>query len=79
MVFNWFWNLFPSNKAECIACGNTYAKDAMKELWYRFEQDDGATGTDSLYVCTPCVEEMAQHVEEAVTSFDGEEFEVELP
>lgn len=74
---NWFWNLFPGRTAQCIACDCTYAKDAMKELWFKYDQGDAVPGTSSVFVCTPCVEDMQRYIEDEITSFDGEEFEVD--
>jgi len=79
-MFDWFWALFPAKvdpTAKCIACDNIYAKEAMKELWYKYVEGDGTTGTSTCYICVPCVEEVAKYVEEESTNFDDEQFEVD--
>lgn len=76
-MFSWFWNLFPSNRAHCLACGNQYAKDAMKELWFRHTEEDGTEGTSSVYVCHPCMADIAEHVENEIIGYDDFEIEVD--
>ena len=76
MGFNWFWNFFKNSRAECIACNNTYAKEAMKELWFKYDNGNGSTGTASVYLCEPCADEIAKDIEDQSMDFDDSEFEV---
>jgi hypothetical protein len=49
----------------------------MKELWYRYDDGNGSTGTASLYICQPCIDEMEKHVEDEVIGYEDFGIEVE--
>lgn len=80
MVFNWFWNLFPSNRATCVSCELTFAKEAMKEIWFKYKEEDGSDGTSSIYVCEPCMESVASSIEDEWVGYpDDGIIELDIP
>ncbi|AGR47670.1 hypothetical protein PHIM7_25 [Sinorhizobium phage phiM7] len=74
-MLNWLLKFFPSKRAPCIACDHIYAKDAMKELWYRYTEEDGFQGTSSTFICQPCLDEIAQEIEDGIRQPDPTDFD----
>jgi len=52
----------------------------MKEIWFKYKEEDGSDGTSSIYVCEPCMESVASSIEDEWVGYpDDGIIELDIP
>jgi hypothetical protein len=67
---NWFWNMFPKTTAECVGCDITFPKEAMKEICFAYTEENGKTGSSSVFVCEGCMKDVAENTERMMNDLE---------
>lgn len=67
--FNWFWNK-EEKFADCVSCDKKLPKEAMKEIWFSYTEENGKTGTSSVFVCEQCMKEVAETTESLMAELE---------
>lgn len=79
--FKKVWYAFSDRHAKCLACEHTYAKEAMREIWFKYTGErDGieVERTSSVYLCEPCAQEITETVEERILETDDGYLDIEV-
>ncbi len=63
--FSWFTQKIFPEKENCLSCNKSLRKSDLTQIWYSFEEN-GIEGQSCVYMCSPCLKDAEEFVEQEV-------------